>query len=187
MASLFAPFAGAVRLLDAGAGAGALTEAFVSRLCKNPEAIRTVEVALYELDPRIQDSLLETMQACQSACARAGVQFRFSVHQSDFIQEVSAQLEVGLFAGKAPAFDAAIVNPPYRKISTDSTERLNLRSAGIETVNLYAGFIALIQRLLIPGRAACRNHSSKLLQRPVFPFISHRFFGKHGATQTPRF
>ena len=65
MASLFGPFPETVRLLDAGAGAGALTAAFVSRLCEKKNGVRTVEATLYELDPLIQDALSETMQNCQ--------------------------------------------------------------------------------------------------------------------------
>ena len=45
-------------------------------------------------------------------------------------------------------FNAAIANPPYRKIRSDSSTRLLLRSAGIETSNLYTGFVALITKLL---------------------------------------
>jgi adenine-specific DNA-methyltransferase len=151
MASLFGPLPKVVRLLDAGAGAGALTAAFVSRLREKSDGVRAVEATLYELDPCIQDALSETMQDCQRICADAGIRFSFAIHATDFIQEMSALLEDGLFSTKPAAFDAAIVNPPYRKIGMDSVERRNLRHVGIETSNLYTGFIALIQRLLAPG------------------------------------
>ncbi len=151
MASMFGPFPGTVRLLDAGAGAGALTAAFVSRLCKRNDGVRAIEAALYELDPMILDALSATMRECQSRCAEAGIRFTFNIHPSDFIREMSARLAGDLFGTPSPAFDAAIANPPYRKISTDSAERRALRSVGVETSNLYTGFIALIQRLLVPG------------------------------------
>jgi adenine-specific DNA-methyltransferase len=151
MASLFDPFPNTVRLLDAGAGAGALTAALVSRLCEKKNGVRSIEATLYELDPRIQDALLERMQDCQRLCDEAGIQFSFIIHETDFIQEMSDRLADNLFGTKPPIFDAAIVNPPYRKIGTDSAERRSLRHIGVETSNLYAGFIALIQRLLAPG------------------------------------
>jgi len=143
MASLFGPLPNVVRLLDAGAGAGALTAALVSRLCEKKNSIRTIEATLYELDSLIQDALLETMQDCQRLCAEAGIQFSFTIHATDFIHEMSARLADNLFGTKPPTFDAAIVNPPYRKIGTDSAERRSLRHVGVETSNLYAGFIAL--------------------------------------------
>lgn len=151
MASLFGPLPSAVRLLDAGAGAGALTGAFVSRISKQKDGVRTIEASLYEIDPLIQDALFQKMQDCQSVCADAGIRFSFAIHASDFIEDMSACLADSLFGTKPPVFDAAIVNPPYRKIGVDSLERRNLRCVGVETSNLYAGFIAIIQRLLVPG------------------------------------
>lgn len=151
MASVFGPLPDVVRLLDAGAGAGALTAAFVSRLCEKKDGVRAIEATLFELDPFIQDVLSKTMQDCQHVCAEAGIRFTFTIHATDFIHEMSALLAGGLFATTPPAFDAAITNPPYRKISIDSAERRALRSVGIETSNLYTGFIALIQKLLVPA------------------------------------
>jgi adenine-specific DNA-methyltransferase len=150
MAALFGPLPNVVRLLDAGAGAGALTAAFVSRVCEKKD-VRAVEVTLFELDPLIQDALSETMHACERMCAEAGIRFSFTIHETDFIEEMSAPLVDTLFGTKPPTFNAAIVNPPYRKIGTDSVERHCLRQVGVETSNLYAGFIALIQRLLAPS------------------------------------
>jgi len=151
MASMFGPLPRTVRLLDAGAGAGALTSAFVSRCCEKHDGVRAIEATLYELDDQILDALAATMRECEHRCADAGIRFTFTIHPADFIQEMSARLAGDLFGTQPPAFDAAIANPPYRKISTDSAERRALRSVGVETSNLYTGFIALIQRLLVPG------------------------------------
>src|ERR1700677_353615 len=68
MASLFAPLPKVVRLLDAGAGAGSLTSAFISHLSKGNSGVSAVEATLFEIDPLIQDALLEKMQACQRTC-----------------------------------------------------------------------------------------------------------------------
>jgi len=52
-------------------------------------------------------------------------------------------------------FDVAIAKPAIpQKIATDSEERRALHSIGVETSNLYTGFVALIQRLLAPGGPA---------------------------------
>jgi adenine-specific DNA-methyltransferase len=150
MASLFGPLPKVVRLMDAGAGAGALTAAFVSRLCHKKDGVRTIEATLFELDPFIQDALSKTMQDCGQRCAEAGIRFTFTIHTTDFIQDMSALLTGDLFATTPPAFNVAITNPPYRKIGINSAERRALSSAGIETSNLYTGFIALIQKLLVP-------------------------------------
>ena len=151
MASMFGALPQTVRLLDAGAGAGALTSAFVRRCCMENCSVHTIEATLYEIDGTIIDALNSAMRECGRRCADAGIRFVFTVHQEDFIRKVSASLAGDLFGTEPPVFDAAIANPPYRKISSDSAERHALRLAGIETSNLYTGFIALIQRLLVPG------------------------------------
>ena len=152
MASMFGPLPRTVRLLDAGAGAGSLTAAFVSRCCEMGDGVRAIEATLYELDGEILDALAETMRECEHRCADAGIRFTFAIHSADFIQEMSLRLAGDLFGTPQPhSFDAAIANPPYRKISTDSAERRALRLIGVETSNLYTGFIAIIQRLLVPG------------------------------------
>jgi adenine-specific DNA-methyltransferase len=69
----------------------------------------------------------------------------------DFIAAAVPMVREELFAGAARSFNTAILNPPYRKIRSDSATRLLLRSAGIETSNLYAGFVALVARLLEQG------------------------------------
>lgn len=151
MAAMFGPLPQKVRLLDAGAGAGALTAAFVSRCCEQRSGVRAIEATLYEIDGGILDALSATMRECERLCRTAGIRFSYTVHHGDFIREISARLAGDLFGSTPPAFDAAIANPPYRKITTDSAERRALRSVGVETSNLYTGFIALIQRLLVPG------------------------------------
>lgn len=151
MASMFGPLPKAVRLLDAGAGAGALTSAFVSRCCKKADGVKIITATLFEIDPEILANLSETMRDCEQRCSDAGIRFTFTIYTQDFIQEMSACLSGEFFSPPPPAFDAAIVNPPYRKIGTHSAERSALRSVGIETSNLYTGFVALIHRLLTPG------------------------------------
>lgn len=149
MASMFGPLPRTVRLLDAGAGAGSLTAAFVSKCCEKRDDVRFIEATLYELDGEILEALSATMHECEHRCSRAGIRFTFTIQSGDFIQEMSARLAGNLFGTHPPVFDAAIANPPYRKISTNSAERRALRFVGIETSNLYTGFIALIHRLLV--------------------------------------
>jgi adenine-specific DNA-methyltransferase len=149
MASLFTELPKHVRLLDAGAGAGELTRAFVSRVCAERSA-ESIHVTLYEIDPVILSSLSQAMGECRHRCDDAGIRFGFTIRPENFITEVAGTLASGLFVALPATFDAAIVNPPYRKISSDSPERRALQTLGIETSNLYTGFVALIQRLLAP-------------------------------------
>lgn len=151
MASMLGALPSTVRLLDAGCGAGALTAAVVARCCEGRDSVTSIVVTLYEIDAEILPLLRSTLQTCSEKCSRAGIHFAFTVRNEDFIQQISSRISNDLFSDDTQTFDVAIVNPPYKKINTDSASRRALRSVGIETSNLYTGFIALIHRVLIQG------------------------------------
>ena len=155
-----------VRLLDAGAGVGTLSAAAAAALLERNEAARPrcVNVTAWELDDRLENALRRTLADCGRVVGAAGVGFDSEVHcgghEGDFIRGATARLADGdaggLFgptngsAGAGP-FDLAVLNPPYRKLRSDSDERRLLSAAGIETSNLYAAFLWLAARLLAPG------------------------------------
>jgi len=122
-------------------------------------------------------ALFATMQECQRLCISAGIRFTFTIHPADFIQEMSARLAGDLFGAPPPTFHAAIANPPYRKISSDSAERRALRSVGVETSNLYTGFIALIHRLLVPGGQLVGITPRSFCNGPYFRPFREDFLG----------
>jgi adenine-specific DNA-methyltransferase len=151
MAQLLDKTLPSLHLLDAGAGVGSLSAAVVTELCARENRPRELIVTAYEVDTVLTEYLAETLEACRIACCHADVSFRSQIVQADFIEAASGILSGGLFAPKTTLFDAAILNPPYRKIREDSAERRWLRSAGIETTNLYTAFIWLAARLLNSG------------------------------------
>ena len=148
MASLFELKGESVNLLDAGAGAGALTKSLVGCLCQRRNRPTAIHVTAYEIDEKLINTLRQTLAFCKSECERLEIAFSATVHNCDFIEATVPTLRGDLFAKQPPRFDAAIANPPYRKIRSDSAARLHLRSAGIETTNLYTAFLSLIVRLL---------------------------------------
>jgi adenine-specific DNA-methyltransferase len=127
-----------VRLLDAGAGQGALSLAFARRWASEARAGSSLAIDAYELDPAMVSKLREglaTLRDMPGASSR--------ITAGDFIAEAAGMLS----RGERP-FTHAILNPPYKKISSDSQARALLSSAGIETVNLYSGFVALALKLM---------------------------------------
>src|SRR5258707_4562661 len=64
MASLFEAHPAEIRLLDAGAGDGALTAAFVRRMCGSRLRPKRISVTAYELDEAIVDALEGTLRSC---------------------------------------------------------------------------------------------------------------------------
>ncbi len=148
MASLFHARWRELDLLDAGAGEGALTRAVITRLCGLRHKPARITVTAYELDETLIPSLRARLRDCRDECERSGVRFSASALNEDFIAAAVPIVRGDFFAPPRPHFNAALVNPPYRKIHSDSPTRLLLRSAGIEASNLYAGFVALIAKLL---------------------------------------
>ena len=132
------------RLVDPGAGLGALTGAFIDRWKTGQVLSNTLAVTAFEIDDRLRNRLEETIN---EHWQNEGLTFQLI--GGDFI-EVSSLSLLGFRKDKF-SFTHAILNPPYKKISTDSKHRQYLRKAGIETVNLYSGFLALVIRLMEAG------------------------------------
>ncbi|ABB76090.1 Eco57I restriction-modification methylase [Nitrosospira multiformis ATCC 25196] len=142
MASLFPPSTlQTCRLLDAGAGVGALSCAFLDRWTAGKFTFDQVEATAYEIDPKLRvhlEAALHRYAADQS--------FSYRVIKGDFIKLVTSKS-----LQDYPGFTHAILNPPYRKINSASSHRHALRSVGIEVVNLYSAFVALTVALMAAG------------------------------------
>jgi adenine-specific DNA-methyltransferase len=138
------------RILDPGAGVGSLTAALIERLLSQKSRPTTIAVTAYEIDRRLAGYLKKTLNLCRKLCLDRGIQFEFTIRETDFI-EASAAEEGSLFDGADGTFNCVIMNPPYRKINSDSVTRRQLRKLGIETSNLYTAFMLLAARRLDPG------------------------------------
>lgn len=175
MASLFEPLPAEVRLLDAGAGEGALSLAAVREICCRHHHVRTMSLVAYEVDAAVLPLLQASLETCNRLCEAAGIDFSAQVMPRDFIGHSTEILGGGFFAEAAPAFHAAIVNPPYRKITSDSRERCDLSTLGIETSNLYTGFLALIIKRLAPGGQLVAITPRSFCNGPYFRLFRQQF------------
>jgi adenine-specific DNA-methyltransferase len=141
MAEQFTPtYPATTKLLDAGAGKGALSAAFVQRW-RTANSGGQLEATAYETDNVILPELTAELRQFQ----QQGVVMQ--VVDGDFIEIASTMVALN----RGPRFTHAILNPPYKKISSASLHRAQLRTAGLETVNLYSGFVALALALLDAG------------------------------------
>lgn len=127
-----------VILLDAGAGQGALSLAFAKRWEQSRFKSSQLVIDAYELDNAMVKLLEPNLQALE-ACGNIKTQ----VIEGDFVEEASNQIR-----RHECRYTHAILNPPYKKIGSKSRTRATLASVGIETVNLYTGFLALSIELL---------------------------------------
>ncbi len=130
------------RLLDAGAGMGALSTAFLERCAAGELAFMSLAVDAYEFDEVLLDGLRQTLAGYADRLPLVA-----RVLPGDFIEQAVSSM--GLWGG--PRYSHAILNPPYKKIQSHSRHRLLLRQAGIETSNLYSAFVALALTMLEEG------------------------------------
>lgn len=150
MATMFDKYPTEIRLLDAGAGIGTLTAAFVENVLFQPNLPEKISVTAYENEPQFLPYLEKTLNQCRAACEQAGILFNSIIKAEDFVESASKVLRPRLFEGGSHKFNCAILNPPYKKIHSQSAYRRRLREAGIETGNLYTAFLALTAAMLEP-------------------------------------
>jgi len=131
------------RLLDAGAGIGSLSAAFLERWASGGFDFQRVEVNAFEVDNSLHPYLIQTLEEY-----RQYLNVVPTIRGDDFVHAAVDSLFGGLFTEVLPRYTHAILNPPYKKIRSNSTHRSALRRVGIETVNLYSAFVALSLSLL---------------------------------------
>ena len=109
-----------VRLLDPGAGVGSLTAAVVNRLVAEDAPPRILNVAAYEINPRMLEDLDATLAECAVVAEAAGLRTSFQAHPHDFVQAAFAVLDPDLFATdpamgerrSEAGYDLVVMNPP---------------------------------------------------------------------------
>ena len=175
MAEMFRSSRSEFRVLDPGAGAGSLCAALVLALCQRPTRPASIAVTAYEIDPLLVGYLRQTLDQCKAECESFAITFQARLMDRDFLEAGAHGLAGNLYGtGESERFDCAILNPPYRKIRTESRERSLLRSIGLETTNLYAGFVGVAARLLAPGGEMVAITPRSFCNGPYFePFRRH--------------
>ncbi|MCF8145771.1 MAG: Eco57I restriction-modification methylase domain-containing protein [Deltaproteobacteria bacterium] len=131
------------RLLDPGAGIGSLSAAFLDRWVSGGLNFRRIELHAFEIDKALLPYLNKTLAAYEDQAGLVPL-----IRNVDFVHAAADSLFGNLFAAALPGYTHAILNPPYKKIRSDSAHRAALRKVGIETVNLYSAFVALSLSLL---------------------------------------
>ena len=126
-----------ISVLDPGAGSGILSYCLVNELIKNNSALN-LSLDAWEIDDTIIPELNKTYQNIN------GSAFQYNIHHNDFINNISQDIYWNI----PKKYDIIIMNPPYKKIHSDSIYRHSLRDLGIETVNTYSAFIALAIKLM---------------------------------------
>ena len=161
------------RLLDAGAGIGSLSTAFLDRWTSGGFSFHHIKLDAFEIDNFLKEYLTQTLNKYSEHSG-----FNLTIRSNDFIHTAVDYLSDDLFAEKLPKYTHAILNPPYKKIKSNSAHRAALRQVGIETVNLYSAFVALSLLLLdVQGQLVAiipRSFCNGLYYRSFRNFIIKR-------------
>ena len=184
MASLFSDLTGDIRLLDPGAGVGSLTAAIVERVITDTKKPRSVALVAYEVEPVLTDYLRTTLNEAVDLCQQVQIKASSALYEEDFIfsQTWRQQQNIFLPMVKDDGFSHVIMNPPYRKIHSASPHRALLSKAGIETSNLYTGFMYLAAQRLRDGgemvaivpRSFCNGTYFKPFRKKFFTMMGLR-------------
>lgn len=168
MAEMLALHGRSVRLLDAGAGVGSLTAAAVDACLRSTTRPRALHVDAWELDAGLAVHLAETLRLATHRAQSMGVTVTSTLHAGDFIESAVARLDGALFQRGAPRYDAAILNPPYRKLRQDEEANQRLHRVGIDVPTSTRPSLCCLQAPEA-GRRAGGDRAAELLQRAVFP------------------
>lgn len=175
MADLFFNDGGKSYLLDAGAGIGSLSSAFLECCVDKSLKFDSITLDSFEIDESLCPLLRKTLDAYKSR-----LNLSSKIWNCDFVEVASDWVSGSMFADALPKYTHAILNPPYKKIRSNSTYRASLRRAGIETVNLYSGFVALALALSAPGGEVVAIIPRSFCNGPYYkPFREYVF--KHSA------
>jgi len=151
MSSLFESGPREVKILDPGAGTGVLFATCVESLISQENRPLSIKIVAYETDDAILPYLEDTLARSRSLCASKGIAFHGIIKREDFVAAAVAETRGSLFAVPGERFTHVILNPPYKKISSQTVMSKMLYSSGLEVANLYAAFVWLSILLLEPG------------------------------------
>ena len=133
MSSLFPATDKKIKLLDPGAGIGTLTCSFMERIVNEKWDTPEIHVSAYDIDKDVYNTLYENIASSSSAFKKSD----YEIFSENFLEKTSFEYTWKI----NETYTHVIMNPPYKKIQTNSKERQSARAFGLETVNLYSAFM----------------------------------------------
>jgi len=141
--SLVEPTGQPLRVIDPGAGTGALMLSLIADFIEQGIEV-PIEIDLVETDATAINLLQKAASEARITADAYGISLETRIVERDFC-------DISGLAGDR-RFDIAIMNPPYMKLNSgDPCRRMVLRRHGFDCPNLYAAFLAVTTGLLQEG------------------------------------
>ena len=126
-----------VNILDPGAGTGILSCALTNEILKQKKI--KINIDAYEIDSSILTELKKSYEYLKSTnCVQ------YHICERNFISDIGVDIAWGI----NKKYDTIIMNPPYKKINTNTIYKSVLRDIFIDTVNTYSAFMAIGIKML---------------------------------------
>lgn len=129
-----------ISVLDAGAGSGILSCAFIERI-EDIDNIQEIELTCYETDSNVLTLLESNLKYCREISKK---KITVNILRDNYI--LSQYLDFNHMLGGSPEpkkYDFVIGNPPYMKISKDAPEAAAMPEVCYGAPNLYFLFAAM--------------------------------------------
>jgi len=133
-----------IRVLDPGSGIGNLTVSFVTEVCEWERKPDIIQAVLWEVDETLIRRLDDAMLQVKTYCSKHSIYFEYLIINEDFILSTVSKIK----SNYEEKFDFIIINPPYKKMPTNSEHNRALLTLNIDVPNYYAAYIALSCKLL---------------------------------------
>lgn len=129
-----------ISILDAGAGSGILSCAFIERI-ETIDSIQEIEITCYENDNNVLPLLKRNLEYCKEKSRK-----KIDVHIVEDNYILSQYLDFNHMIGgndEPKKYDFVIGNPPYKKIPKDAPEATAMSEVCYGAPNLYFIFAAM--------------------------------------------
>lgn len=131
-----------VKLLDPGAGIGILSTVFCEVAFK---FVDKIDITAIEIDKTLNFQFEENL-----ALINKNRNLIYNLLNDDFIEWGSNCIneQMSIFNQNEERYSHIIMNPPYKKISSNSNYRKILKENNVDTVNLYSAFVGISIKML---------------------------------------